>query len=73
MVEELLDFSRIQNHRLQLIPKKLDLVAELSDAVFMFTERARRDSIELIYDEPEFFFAVYGDKNRLCGRCLSHH
>ena len=38
MVEELLDFSRLQSGRLQLSLTKLDLVAELSDAVLMFTD-----------------------------------
>ena len=43
MVEELLDFSRLQSGRLKLSLTKLDLVAELSDAVLMFTERARQE------------------------------
>ena len=42
MVEELLDFSRLQSGRLKLSTAKMDLVAELSDAVLMFEERARR-------------------------------
>lgn len=65
MVEELLDFSRIQNHRLRLIPEKLDIVAELSDVILMFSERSTRENIALCYDEPEFFFAVLGDRGRL--------
>ncbi len=65
MVEDLLDFSRMQSGRLRLIVDKFDLIAELSDAVLMYTERARREQIELIYDEPEIYTAVYGDKNRI--------
>lgn len=65
MVEELLDFSRMQSGRLQLTMDKLDLLAELGDAVLMFTERARRESVDILYEEPEDFIPVIGDKNRL--------
>ncbi len=65
MVEELLDFSRIQSGRLTLSITKIDVTAELSDAVLMFSERAKREEIEIIYDEPDLFTAIMGDKNRL--------
>ena len=44
---------------------KMDLIAELSEAVLMFTERAKREGMQLLYDEPEIFLTVIGDKNRL--------
>lgn len=65
MVEELLDFSRLQSGRLKLTLTKIDLVAELSDAVLMFTERARQEQISLIYDEPMDILPIMGDANRL--------
>ena len=65
MVEELLDFSRLQSGRLKLSLTKLDLVAELSDAVLMFTERARQEQIRLDYDEPMDILPIMGDANRL--------
>lgn len=65
MVEELLDFSRIQSGRFNIRPEKLDIVAELSDAVLMFDERARREGITLLYDEPADFVVLMGDRNRL--------
>lgn len=65
MVEELLDFSRMQNGRFTLVKTTMDLLAELGDAVLMYTERARRDNIELIYEEPESLPFFFGDKNRL--------
>ena len=43
----------------------LDAVAELSDAVLIFTERAKKENKSLIYEEPEFFAPVMGDRNRL--------
>ena len=65
MVEELLDFSRIQNGRLKMMMEKIDVTAEVEEAVLMYTERAKREGIELIYNEVETAFPVYGDKNRL--------
>lgn len=65
MVEELLDFSRIQNGRFSLVFQKMDLLAELGEAVLMYTEKARREDIQIIYNEPEMLPILYGDKNRL--------
>ena len=65
MVEELLDFSRIQNGRFTMVFDKVDVVAELSDAVLMFSERAKKDNIDLIYSEPDAFAVMQADRNRL--------
>lgn len=65
MVEDLLDFSRIQNGKFTLVKTKMDLLAELEDAVLIYAERARRDNIELIYHEPEVLSFVFGDRHRL--------
>lgn len=65
LVEELLDFSRLQNGRMQLISERLDLLAELGEAVYLFTERARTEGKELIYEDNECLAPVYGDRNRL--------
>lgn len=65
MVEELLDFSRMQSGRMKYVFDKMDILAELGEAVLMYTERAKREGIELKYDEPDIFTEVMGDKNRL--------
>lgn len=65
IVEELLDFSRIQSGRMTLMMDRMDLLAELSEAVYMFRERAARDNISLEYNEPDFLIPVLGDKNRV--------
>lgn len=65
MVEELLDFSRMQSGRLRLNSARIDLLAELGEAVLMYTERAKREDIALIYDEPLFDAQVMADPNRL--------
>lgn len=65
MVEELLDFSRIQDNRLTLIMDTIDILAELGETVLIYQERARALGIKLDYYEPEMLSFVYGDKNRL--------
>ena len=66
MVEELLDFSRMQSGRLKLIIEKIDLLAELEEAVLMYSEKARRENLRFIYEDNQLEAAiVYADKNRL--------
>lgn len=65
MVEELLDFSRMQSGRFSLQCATMDILAELGDAVLIYTEKARRENIRLVYSEPEMLPFVYGDKNRI--------
>lgn len=65
MVEELLDFSRIQSGRFTLVKEKMDIVAELSDAVLIFSERAKQENKQLIYEEPPVIAVITGDRNRL--------
>lgn len=65
MVEELLDFSRMQNGKFRLIMDKVDILAELGEAVLMFSDRAHREGLTFIYNEPESLLPVMGDRNRL--------
>ncbi|MDE5742547.1 MAG: HAMP domain-containing histidine kinase [Oscillospiraceae bacterium] len=65
MVEDLLDFSRMQNGRFSLNKNTMDILAELGDAVLIYTEKARCEGIDVIYDEPDMLPFVYGDRNRL--------
>ena len=65
MVEELLDFSRLQSGHMQLDRTRMDLIAELSDAVLMFEERAKHEKKILLYQEPDLIAPFYGDRNRL--------
>ncbi|MBC8577168.1 sensor histidine kinase [Yanshouia hominis] len=65
MVEELLDFSRMQSGRLKLIIEKIDLLAELEEAVLMYTEKARREQLDFQYEERLEAAIVMADKNRL--------
>lgn len=64
MVEELLDFSRMQRG-LKLSLQRLDLVAEVSDAVLMAQQRVGLEDLLLAYEEPEAPVPVLGDPARL--------
>ena len=66
MVEELLEFSRIEAGRFNLSVEPLDITAELEDAVYTYREFFRRKGLELRYTEPdEPFPVVTGDPERL--------
>ncbi len=65
IVEELLDFSRLQSGRMVLSKEKLDILAELDEALYMMKERAISEEKHLLYDKPEVMPPVFGDKNKL--------
>ena len=66
MVEELLEFSRIEDGRFTLSVEPLDLKAELEDAVYTYREFFRREGIELTYQDcPEEMIPIAGDPERL--------
>jgi len=66
MVEELLEFTRIEDGRFTLNIEMIDVAAELEDAIFTFRELLHQDEIEFDYrsdmdDAP----LLPGDPNRL--------
>lgn len=66
MVEELLEFSRIEDGRFTLTVEPLDLKAELEDAVYTYKEFFRKEGIVLEYTEcPEEMIPISGDPERL--------
>ena len=66
MVEELLEFSRIETGRFNLSVQPLDIKAELEDAVYTYREFFRRKGLELEYtDCEEEFPPISGDPERL--------
>ena len=66
IVEELLDFGRIQSGRMVLMNEKIDILAEFDETVYMLKERAVDEGKHLLYDEPEVVYPpIYGDRNRL--------
>ncbi len=65
MVEELLDFSRMQSGHFTLQNATMDILAELGDAVLIYSDKAKREGIEIIYNDPDMLPFVFGDKNRI--------
>ncbi len=65
LVEELLDFSKLQSGRLTVQMERMDILAEIDEAVYMLRERAISEGKHLLYDDPEEMPIIYGDHNRL--------
>ena len=67
MVEELLQFSRLEDGRFTLQVEDTDLQAELEDAVYSYRELFRQDGIALEYssDRAEYSEVISGDPERL--------
>src|SRR5699024_3796377 len=53
MVEELLEFTRMQDGRFTLNMDDADLRAEFEDTVFMYGSRLQQEGIELEYEESD--------------------
>lgn len=65
IVEDLLDFSKMQSGRMVMRAEPLDAVAELDSAIDVFMDRAKRDGINLIYNSPDITAPVTADRNLL--------
>lgn len=65
LVEDLLDFSRLQSEKLTIEKSQIDLIAELSEAVLIIEQRANRQGIRIKYKEPAGSAPVWADKNRI--------
>lgn len=65
MVEELLDFSRIESGRMTLHRRRIDVLAELDEAVSVLKDRAAREGKKLIYDSPDRAAPMEGDPDRI--------
>lgn len=65
IVEELLDFSRMQGGHLVMKFGRMDVLAELEEAVFLFRDRAEKSGISIQYIEAVDLPPVLGDRDRL--------
>lgn len=66
MVEELLEFTRIQDGRFTLNIEQIDIEAELEDAIFAYSELMKQENIKVAYspsDDP--LPLIPGDAERL--------
>ncbi len=65
MVEELLDFTRMQDGRFTLHVEETDLLAELEDAIFTYRELFRQEGIELRYECADDLHPLAADGERM--------
>ena len=65
MVEELLDFSRMENGNLTMRMERIDLAPDIQDVVFMYMDSIRREGIILEYNEADELPEIIGDRGRL--------
>lgn len=65
LVEDLLDFSRIQSDRMNMKQEKIDVLAELDDTIYVFKERALREGVDLEYNAIPLPAPMEGDAGRL--------
>lgn len=66
MVEELLEFTRIQDGRFNLNLQKMDVTTELEDAIFTYGELLRQEGIAVEYMPPNRDIPlILGDPERL--------
>lgn len=65
LVEELLDFSRMESGKMSLKIDFIDITKELMLVLEVFRERSERDKIDLITEISGGSIKIHGDKNRL--------
>ncbi len=67
MVEELLEFSKMEDGRFTLQVEEMDLQAEFEDAIYTYRELFRQDGITLEYEEAGELYTqpIVGDPERL--------
>lgn len=65
LVEELLDFSRMQTGRMTVIAQPFNISQLLSESAGMYMELSKKQGIELIFTPPAEEIQVMGDINRI--------
>lgn len=65
MVEELLEFARLENGAMRLNVEPFDVCTELYDSVYMYASMLRREGMDINYHKPREAFFISGDRYRL--------
>ncbi len=65
MVEELLDFARMESGRFNLCVEPMDLKAEFEETLFMYHETFKKQGIDVEYYQNDDDIIVNGDRERL--------
>ncbi len=63
LVEDLLDFSKMQSGRMVKRAESVDIIKELDNAVSVFNDRAKREGITIVYNHPNITAPMSADKN----------
>lgn len=63
IVEDLLDFSKMQSGRMVKRAEPVDVVLELDSAIEVFRDRAKREGITLVYSIPDITAPMSADRN----------
>lgn len=65
MVEELLDFSRMQSGGLRMQMEKVDIQPDIEEVVFMYMETLHKEGMKLEFNEDDELPLINGDRARL--------
>ncbi len=65
MVDELLDYSKIQSGRFQISKSRIDLLKIMMETLDVYTQRAEQSNIVIDLTMPAFSPTIIGDSNRL--------
>ncbi len=65
MVEELLDFSRMEQGQLKINMERADIMPDLEDVVFMYMDTLQKEGIALEFHEDEDLPEIVCDRARL--------
>ncbi len=65
MVEDLLDFSRMERGDLRMNMERADIMPDLEDVVFMYMDTLQREGMTLEFHEDEDFPEIVCDRARL--------
>ena len=65
MVEELLDFAKIESGRMKLAVEVFDVGAELYEVSFMYSNLLRSDGMQVGFSNPDAPVYINGDRHRL--------
>jgi len=65
LVEELLDFSRMESGRMSVVTQPLNVTQILAESADMYTELSKKQGIELIFTNPSEELQVLGDTAKL--------
>lgn len=65
LVEDLLDFSRLESGKLTVTPVPCDLVELVSSVTDMYEEIAKQQKLELVFVKPQTSAKVMADRDRI--------